>query len=199
MNNSVEIKCEKIAKLLHIMMYLALASILNSVISMLPFVPGWVTTLISQGIVLGITICLLQLAPANPRYKKAGILRAAMLICALITSFVYTLSILTFVASILSIIAVYQEYNAHSELIAEKDAKLSGKWHSLFTWSIVAGVLVGFGSTATVVILALLEMDVVRLTSIIVGILCIPQIVIDFVYMMYLKRMIPYFAEGEVQ
>ena len=55
-----------------------------------------------------------------------SIMRAVMLVCTLITAFVKGTSILTLAASILSIIAVYQEYNAHSELIADKDSRLSG-------------------------------------------------------------------------
>ena len=83
-------------------------------------------------------------------------------------------------------------------MVAEKDAKLSGKWHSLFTWGIIAAVLVGFGSTVTALIVAMLEMDAVRLTSIIVGILSIPQMILDIVYLMYIKRMIVLFTESEV-
>ena len=61
------------------------------------------------------------------------------------------------------------------------------------------GVLVGFGSTVTVLILTMLQSDVVRLTAIIVGILSIPQMILDLVYMLYLKKMISIFENGEVQ
>lgn len=199
MNENMEFKKDLIAKWLRIMMYIALASLVNSVIDFLPFVPASVTAWISRGIMVAMVVCLFQLAPANDRYKKAGIMRAVMLVCTLITAFLYASSILTLAASILSIIAVYQEYNAHSELVAEKDAKLSGKWHSLFTWGIIAAVLVSFGSIVTVLIVAMLEMDAVRATSVIVGLLSVPQLVIDVVYLLYLKKMMGYFqTEGEV-
>lgn len=199
MNDNIENRSELLVKWLRILMYIAIASLVNSVLNFIPFIPAAVTTWISRGIMVAVVVCMFQLAPASKRYKKAGIMRAIMLVCTLITSFVYASSILSLAASILSIIAVYQEYNAHSELIADKDSKLSGKWHSLFMWGLIAGILVGFGSTVTVLILTMLQSDVVRLTAIIVGILSIPQMILEIVYMLYLKKMVAIFENGEVQ
>ena len=199
MNENMENRFEVPVKWLRVLMYIAIASLINSVINNLPFVPSTVTTWISRGIMVAMIVCMFQLAHANERYQKVGIMRAVMLVCTLITAFVKGTSILTLAASILSIIAVYQEYNAHSELIADKDSRLSGKWHSLFGWSLVAAVLVGFGSTVTVLILSLMGMDTVRLTAIIIGILSIPQMILDVVYMMYIKKMISAFEEGKAQ
>ena len=61
------------------------------------------------------------------------------------------------------------------------------------------GILVGFGSTVTVLILTMLQSDVVRLTAMIVGILSIPQMILDLVYMLYLKKMVAILENGEVQ
>ena len=199
MNENMEYRYELLVKWLRTLMYIAIVSLANSVVNFLPFVPAAVTTWISRGIMVAVVGCMFQLTPANERYKKAGIMRAIMLVCTLITAFVYASSILNLAASILSIIAVYQEYNAHSELIANKDSKLSGKWHSLFTWGLIAGILVGFGSTVTVLILTLMESDVVRLTAIIVGVLSLPQMILDLVYMLYLKKMVSVFDNCEVQ
>lgn len=199
MNENMESKYELIAKWLRVLIYIAIVSLINSVINFLPFVPSSVTTWISRGIMVAMAVCMFKLAPANARYQKAGIFRAGMLGCTLITAFLYASSILTLAASIMSIIAVYQEYNGHSEMVVAKDPNLSGKWHSLFNWSLIAGVLVGFGSVVAVLIVAMLEMDAVRTTGIIVGVLSVPQLVIDVVYLLYLKKMISYFQnEGEV-
>jgi len=199
MNESIENRPEPFSKWLHVLMYIAIASVINSAMNFLPFVPAAVTAWISRGIMVAMVVCMFQMAPANDRYKKAGIMRAVMLGCILITAFLYASSLLSLVASILSIIAVYQEYSAHSELVADKDANLSGKWHSLFTWGIIAAVLVSVGSTVAVLIMSLLEMDAVRVASIIIGILGIPQMILDIVYMMYIKKMITILEEGEVQ
>ena len=199
MNENMENRFEVPVKWLRVLMYIAIASLANAIISSLPIVPVAITTWISRGIMVAMIVCMFQLAYANGRYQKAGIMRAVMLVCTLITAFVKGTSVLTLAASILSIIAVYQEYNAHSELIADKDSRLSGKWHSLFGWSLVAAVLVGFGSTVTVLILSFMGMDTVRLTAIIIGILSIPQMILDVVYMMYIKKMISIFENSEVQ
>ena len=199
MNGNMEFRSDLLTKWLRVLTYITIVSIVNSMINFLPIIPASVTTWISRGIMVAMVVCMFQLASVNARYKKAGIMRAVMLGCMLITAFLYASSILTLAASILSIIAVYQEYSAHSELIAEKDAVLSRKWHSLFNWSIVAGLLVSFGSIITVLIATMLDMDAVRTTGLVVGILGIPQVVIEVVYLLYLKKMIALFGEGELQ
>ena len=185
-------------KWLRALMYIAIVSLVNSIISFLPVVPAVLTSWIARGIMVALIVCMFQLAPVNVRYRKAGIMRAVMLVCTLITALVSGTSIMNLAVSILSIIAVYQEYNAHSELIADKDAKLSGKWHSLFNWSIATGLLVGFGSAVAVLILSLMEMNVVGVTALVVGILSVPQMILDLVYVMYIKKMISSF-EDQVQ
>lgn len=194
-------KYAKIRVWLPVLMYCALASLINSVISYFPFIPASLTTWISRGIMVAMTVCMLQLAHVNERYKKAGILRAVMLGCALFTAFVFGSTLLTLAASIVSIIAVYQEYHAHSELVADKDAKLSGRWRSLFTWSILASVLLSFGATVLAVILVLADMQggTSRISAITIALLSIPQCVIDIVYITYIKKMIEVFSESEVQ
>ena len=194
-------KHAKILVWLPVLMYCALASLINSVISYLPFIPASLTTWISRGIMLTMTVCMLQLAHVNERYKKAGIMRAVMLGCALVTAFVFGSSLLTLAASIVSIIAVYQEYHGHSELIAEMDAKLSERWSSLFTWSILAAVLLSFGASVVAVILVLADMEggASRISAIAIALLSIPQCIIDLVYISYIKKMIALFENKEVQ
>lgn len=199
MNENKVFDTDMIIKWLRVLMYIAIASLANAIISSLPIVPVAITTWISRGIMVAIVVCMFRLAPANEQYKKAGIMRAVMLVCTLITAFMRGTSILTLAASILSIIAVYQEYNAHSELMADKDSRLSGKWHRLFNWSLIAAVLVAFGSTVTALIFSFMEMDAVRLTAIIVGILSIPQMILDVVYMIYIQKMISIFVKGKAQ
>ena len=115
MNENMENRSELLVKWLRVLMYIAIVSLVNSVVNFLPFVPAALTTWVSRGIMVAVVVCMFQLAPANERYKKAGIMRAVMLVCTLVTAFVYASSVLNLAASILSIIAVYQEYNAQPE------------------------------------------------------------------------------------
>ena len=195
MNENLEFKSDLLTKWLRALVYIAIVSIVNSVISILPIIPASVTTWISRGIMVAMVVCMFRLAPVNERYKKAGILRAVWLGC-MIASLVFLPSILILTASILSIIAVYQEYSAHSELVADKDAKLSRNWHSLFNWSIVTGLLVGFGSVVTALIASFAGVEITRITAIITGILSVPQLVIEIVYLLYLKKMSAIFDES---
>ena len=196
MYENKEINCGLITKWLRVMMYVAIVSLVNAIINLLPFIPMPVNTWIGRGIIAAMVVCMYQLSSVNEGYQKAWIMRASMLACNLITTFLWAFSFLTLAASIFSIIAVYREYNAHSELIAEKDSKLSSKWHSLFMWSILAGVLVGFGSVATVLIVTMAGMDAVKIRALVVGLLGIPQMILDVVYITYLKKMIDILSEN---
>lgn len=201
MNENMEIKHAKLSVWLPVLMYCALASLVNSVITYFPFIPASLTTWISRGIMLAVIVCMFQLALVNDRYKKAGIFRAIMLGCTLITSFLFGSMILTLVASIVSIIAVYQEYTAHSEVIADHDARLSKAWHSLFNWSILAAVLMSFGASIVAVILVLADMEggASRISTIAIGLLSVPQFVIEVMYILYIKKMLAIFSESEVE
>ena len=191
----MEFRSDLLIKWLRVLLCIAIVSIVNSVISILPIIPASVTTWISRGIMVAMVVCMFRMAPVNERYKKAGILRAVWLGC-MIASLVFLPSILILTASILSIIAVYQEYSAHSEVVADKDAKLSRNWHSLFNWSIVTGLLVGFGSMITALIASFAGVEITRITAIVTGILSVPQLVIEIVYLLYLKKMSAIFDES---
>lgn len=199
MNENREFRTDILTKWLRVLMYVAVASLLNAVINFLPVIPASVTTWISRGITVAAIVCMFQLAPLHERYRKAAIYRAVMLGCTLISNFLFASSILTLVASVFSILAVYQEYTAHAELVADKDSKLSANWHSLFVWGIIAGVLIGFGSVVAVLFVTMLKMDAVRATTVIVGVLSIPQLIVEVLYVLYLRKMVGIFQnEGEV-
>ena len=195
MNENMEFRSDLLIKWLRVLVYIAIVSIVNSVISILPIIPASVTTWISRGIMVAMVVCMFRLAPMNERYQKAGILRAVWLGC-MIASLIFLPSILILTASILSIIAVYQEYIGHSEVVADKDARLSRNWHSLFNWSIVTGLLVGFGSMITALIASFAGVEITRITGIVTGILSVPQLVIEIVYLLYLKKMSAIFDQS---
>ena len=144
----------------------------------------------------GIIFAMFKLAPANDRYKKTGIQLAIVLVLTIATELLNTGAVLTLISGILSIVAEYQEYYGHSELIEEKDHQLSGKWTSLFMWSIVAGLVLGFTSTAAAMFTAMAGMDTMKATILIAAILAIPQYVIEIIYILYLKKMVTIFEGG---
>ena len=72
MNENMENRSELLVKWLRVLMYIAIVSLVNSVVNFLPFVPAAVTTWVSRGIMVAVVVCMFQLTPANERYKKAG-------------------------------------------------------------------------------------------------------------------------------
>ena len=188
----------KLIKWLRVLMYIAIVSLVNSIVNYVPFVPAAVSTWISRGIMIAMIICMFQLASANGRYKTAAILRAIWLGTLLLGTLLHISSVLVLGTSILSIIAVYQEYHGHSEVLAEKDSVLSAKWKGLFIWSFIAPVLLSIGSTVAMVISSFMNIDMAKVTAITTGIMRIPQYVIDVIYLLYLKKMLSIFENEEV-
>jgi len=195
MEERKELPNEFIAKWLRVLMYVAIAGFANTLVGLLPLFPDPATAWISRLIMVVMIYSLFRLAPANDRYRKSAGFRAILVGVTVLTEVFSAGSVFTFAASILSIMALYQEYHGHSELIADKDDVLSGKWSSLFLWSIVAGVIVGFASTAAVMFVAMAEMDTGKAIAIIVAVLGIPQYIIEILYILYVKKMAAAFQE----
>lgn len=184
------------AKWLRVLMYIAIAGLVNTFIGIPSFVPSVITSWISRILMAVMVFTMLKLAPANDRYKKASIQRAIVLALTIATDLLHSGAILTLIAGTLAIVADYQEYHGHSELMEEKDHQLSGKWTSLFLWSIVVGLLLGFTSTAAGMFAAMAGIDTMKATILIAAILAIPQYVIEIIYILYLKKMVAIFSEG---
>lgn len=195
-----------LAKWFRIFLFLHVASLAVTVITDFPIEDGWaswVNKILSSGIV----ICLFRFSAVGSRYRKAAIFQTIcfcgsliLLIVGSVLSYMSDSSVLgvvssisgvvTLVLSILSLLAVYQEYSAHSELIAPADPKLSRKWHSLFNWEIAVGILAAFASVIVSIITVLLELDVARTVSIILAIVMLPEKILCVIYLLYLNRMI---------
>ena len=188
----------KLTKWLRVLMYIAIVSLVNSIVNYVPFVPASVTTWISRGIMVAMIVCMFQLVSANGRYKTAAILRAIWLGTLILGTLLHLPSVLVLGTSILSIIAVYQEYHGHSEVLADKDIVLSAKWKGLFIWSFIAPLLLSIGSSVAMVISSFMNLDVAKVTAITTGIMRIPQYVIDVIYLLYLKKMLSIFENDEV-
>lgn len=187
-----------LAKWLRILIYIAIARIIITLVGIPAFIPTAFTAWISRILMAGMVFAMVKLSPANDRYKKTGIQLAVVLVLTIATELFNTGAVLTLIAGILSIVAEYQEYHGHSELIEEKDHQLSRKWTSLFMWSIVVGLVLGFASTAAGVFVAQAGVDTEKAAVMIAVALMIPEYIIDIFYILYLKKMIALFAEDKV-
>ena len=185
-------------KWLRVLIYIAIARIINTLVGIPTFIPTVVTAWISRILMAGMVFTMFKLAPANARYKKSCIQLAIVSVLTIATELLNTGAVLTLLASILSIVAEYQEYHGHSELIEEKDHQLSGKWTRLFMWSIVVGLILGFASTAAGVLAAVAGVDRETAALVIAAAMMIPEYIIDIFYILYLKKMIALFEEDKV-
>ena len=181
------------AKWLTYLFYVHLAGIGVSLFSLLP-VGGSLAVWFSMAVALAAVICLFRLAPGYPRYRKAACFRAAMLVVSLIHTVFSLRSPLILVSSLCSILAVYQEYCGHGELVRDSDAGLARKWNQLFIWQIVCSVLISLATTVVSVILALLlnsGENVPATAAIVVQVAAKgTSLVLEAVYLVYLKRTI---------
>lgn len=141
-------------------------------------------------VILGTICCLKNLEVKNPRYKKAGV----FLLLSLAMLFIGRLipnGAVSLVSSVVSLIAVYQEYAAHSEVAAPHDGRLARTWRSLFVWEIIIGVVTAMFSVVAVLALTMLEMDAARASSVIGIAMMAVEAVVKIVYLSCVNRMIP--------
>lgn len=177
-------------KWLRVLSWVAVASLVNSILNWIPAVPGNITTWISRGIMAAAAFCMFQLAPDGVSYQRAGFSRLVMLGCALVTSFLFGSYALTGLAFVASLIAVYQEYYAHSQLVSEADGVLSRNWYGLFWWQIAASILLTVGSSVAAVLIMASDrqVDASRLSGLVISILELPRFVLSVIYLSYLKK-----------
>ena len=176
--------------------YVQCATLVLALIAMLPFVGSWFSWVIRLATIATIFV-LYKLSPLNARYLKAAIFMGASI---LTTIFLKGLGVLAIVGMICSLIAIYQEYMGHSELIKEADAKLSKNWNSLFNWEIWGGFLIGAVTAPIVIAIGMVESSS-GVVSTAVALLFSEgfSLVLNIVYLVLLKRMIKVYADYEPQ
>ena len=171
-------------KWLKYLLYVGIAALVSSLLGI--FGLGGLSRWIGLAINVATVYLLLMLAGANPRYKTAAICYTVALVGGLINNAIVGLA-----GSICGIVATYQEYHAHGELIAEQDPKLADKWNSLFGLELaltfvgvlLMGLLVGILVAAT-------NMSEAVITPIITIIVAALGVGLEALYLSYLKKTI---------
>lgn len=126
-------------KWLKYLLYVGIAAAVNALLgaALLGNLSSWLGYAISAASIY----LMYRLIGSNVRYQKAALFSGVALVINLVG-----IQLLSLVASICTIVAQYQEYHAHGELVAERDSELARKWNSLF-WlqfavELIAGVLI---------------------------------------------------------
>ena len=180
-------------KWLRYLLYIHIVSLVLSLVTMF-WLNNPVTPWINHGLSAAIVLYLLKLAPACKRYRTAAILTAAVLGFTLLSKLALG-TLMALIASVLAIIAAYQELHAHGETVAEKDPALSRKWCGLFLWQLLIGILGGFASVAATVIMVLANMDAAQITRLVTTAIGLLGLIPGILYLIYLRKTIRLFEE----
>ena len=130
-----------IVKWLQVLLVCQLGVLLLQLLNLIPL-PGGIGWWLDKGLTAASIIALFNLSPLLERYRKAALFHGISL-CGLLAARLLGNTVLSLAWSVCSIVASYQELNAHSELTEPRDKKLSQKWHSLFYLELFSGLLAG--------------------------------------------------------
>lgn len=173
------------AKWLTYLLYVGIAAAVNSLLVNLSLLSG-LTRWAGLAITAASIYLLFRLRDANPRYLKAAIFSAVAWVGIRIG-----FTPLTLVGLVCSIIAQYQEYHGHSELVEEHDAKLAGRWNSLFWAQFVGSLLLGLVVSVVGVTVVMVSGEETEFTTTLTSILSVVlSLVLKVLYLLYLNRTI---------
>ena len=171
------------AKWLQYLLYVQIAALAISLIGYIPLV-GSVTRWLTFALNIATAYLLFRLADVNPRYKTAAIFCAASLILGLMDGTVAVLAV-----SVCSIIAEYQEYHGHGELLEQRDPRLAGKWNFLFWLQLIVTLILSvLTSIVTVILTLLIGFGTAVTTAITTVVISILSFALRLLYLAYLHR-----------
>ena len=185
----MEVCQEKYMKKIKSLFYLNGIALIAVIMAWIPAITSWIGW---GNIVISICIAviLIGLADSNIRYQKAAIFRMIVVVISIFSKFMAS-SILSLATSLFLLCSMYQEYNAHSEVLAGIDEKLTKRWKELFVIYLVGSFLMGALSSVIVISFSPLFL---QYATVIVGMVLFLaggfDIVMRIIYLVYLKQMI---------
>ena len=141
------------------------------------------------GYVIGIAhvVIFFKLSTVSERYRKTFIATTVQW-AATVASLLITNGALSLVSAISSTIALYQQYHAHSEVIAAADEKLAGKWTSFFYWELAVSLIGAGVSVAAVLIAVTVGASSDAITQTAVYLVGAVSVTLEVIYLRYLNR-----------
>lgn len=189
MNENTETNRELLAKWLRVLFYAYIASIAVTIFGSLTGLDT-LTDWVNKAITVTAIVALFQMAPANGRYRKAAIFKTAVLCCELISLLLSESFIFTLAAAVCALVATYQEYHGHSEIVADLDPKLSRNWENLFIWSIAVEILTVVAAMMALILVFFGDTLSIVISVVITVVLLIAAVAFEVVYLKYLNRML---------
>jgi len=149
---------------------------------------GHWTVWVGYGISACTCICLFFLAPVCADYRKAGYYKAGFFGLTLLNTFVLKISAVSVAISVLSILAAYHTYTAHSRICP--DGALSKRWQQLFGGELLIAALKMLVSGIGVGLLLLLQINITALTNSLMTLLFAAGAVLSVLYLVLLHKTI---------
>ncbi len=177
------------------LLYLHAAMLATLVLNLIP------VTLVAANVLdalltLAAAWCLFRLRPAHKGYRMAAILSVAGMLEGFFDQWIVSMAF-----SLCALVAVYQEYHAHSALVVElaQDHALSRKWNNLFTWEVLVGVFAGTLLTGFLTVIASAHDDAATAAAVVIcQILALAlAALLRVLYLLYLKRTISHLQTDE--
>ncbi len=137
-----------------------------------------VLTVLSSMLILSEAFCLYKLRSVTERYGKAALFTVLTAVFSCIPAFLSAdhaalFTLVTLPGTILSYLAVYHTYSAHSEAAVDAGGELAEKWEKLWKWTIyvLAGAFIVALASVLLSVLGLLLLLAAAIASVICGIL----------------------------
>ena len=139
--------------------------------------------------VLLICLSLFKMRGEDERYGRAALFQLIPLVINLIPTLVMDsyntlvwLSVLvSLIAAVLTLLATYNEFHAHSCIVGGLDSELGDRWQKLWVWQVI-------GITGTVLSLFIAALGAAGLGAVLVLIVAIYVLVIQIIYLVTLYR-----------
>ena len=180
---------------LSVLFYAEIATLVMLAVAMIPAldgISGWIGRIVQAAVL----VALYQLSLVHERYTKAFLYFAIAFVGSLFQVYAGS-NPLTTIASICGLVATYQEYHAHSEILSMKDTYLADKWVSLFFWEMAVGILGSVATIAAVMFGANAGMEEGLLVILGVAIVGVLELPLSLLRLRYLKKMIGYYSREE--
>ena len=188
-----DVQGQVLTKWLRVLLFAEIASLVTLFSAMVPVLDG-IGPWIGRGASVAVLAALYQLCLVHKRYWKAFKFYLIAFIGTLVQAFAGS-NIFTTAASICGLVATYQEYSAHGELLNVIDNQLSGKWMSLFYWELAAGAVGAFVAMAVVMVGVGYGMEETLVVILGVAAVAVLEVPLSLLRLRYLKRTITCFQE----
>lgn len=180
-----------ILKWLKVLFVCEIVRVVMSVISFIPVLEG-LDSLITSAISIVVIVAMFKLAVVNERYRKAGIFHCISIGGSVVLVLLH-MEILSLAFVVLALIAVYHEFNAHSELTEPLDEKLSDRWHDLFGLRLAGGFVAGLFSMIPMMVASMLGMGEEMMDFLMSLIVMLVSMILKLLYVIYMKQTLKLF------